>query len=531
MTEWKSWTAARAPAPVGAASPQVRLSDVRLDASATLSPEDTVKVRRLDFAGPGVTLKAGGTVRVPPKDSRQTITADGSVSLEADLARLGEILRPFGVLAPGSRMAGKAAFEGKVASDPEGLSGGGTLDVSDLNIHLAGPQISLQESAAHVPLTFALIAKEHRWQADLKGIRSGIVNGDAGGSLVLADAGTRVDGRCDLLCDGERIRAAFGSWIPQELRMAKSWRIVAGVSGPWAGEGAWNRKVSGLVGDGVIDTGTFAYRGLAGDQGKIRFHLADGQLALSPDAKQPSRLSVNEGAVTLGGRTDLRETPVLYTLSERLLAAERIHLNEEITREFLKFTSPILAVSVKPGGLLSASLEEAHVPLGKGGAQKARLRGQVWVENFEAELSGPFGDLVQWAGGQTQMPVQNLGPFDVDLQNGVFRIDNQELKVRQGVSLRINGKVSVDGTLNVTVGMPLTAGLLKRFGVSEKVLPILEDQQVRVPLTGTVDHPKLDEKALGAEIVKMGLEALRRKAVQDIGKWLDGAIRKREETP
>lgn len=155
----------------------------------------------------------------------------------------------------------------------------------------------------------------------------------------------------------------------------------------------------------------------------------------------------------------------------------------------------------------------------------------MWVENFEAELSGPFGDLVQWAGGQTQMPVQNLGPFDVDLQNGVFRIDNQELKVRQGVSLRINGKVSVDGTLNVTVGMPLTAGLLKRFGVSEKVLPILEDQQVRVPLTGTVDHPKLDEKALGAEIVKMGLEALRRKAVQDIGKWLDGAIRKREETP
>jgi hypothetical protein len=29
----------------------------------------------------------------------------------------------------------------------------------------------------------------------------------------------------------------------------------------------------------------------------------------------------------------------------------------------------------------------------------------------------------------------------------------------------------------------------------------------------------------------MGLEALRRKAIQDIGSWIDGAIRKREEKP
>ncbi len=511
--------------------PDVRLSDVRLDASATLAANDTVAIRRLDLSGPGVTLKAAGSVRTASEDSGRRTTADGSVSLQADLAQVTEVLRPFGVLAPGSRLAGKAVFDGKVASDPAGLAGTGTLDVTGLAVHLAGPQITLQEPTAHVPLTFAQVAKEHRWQVGLKGIRSALASGDASGSLVLADDTSTLDARCDLQCDGERMRAALGARIPAQLRMAKTWGITANVRGPWPRQGAWNEKAANLTGDGIVETGSFAYRGLAGDQGKIRLRLADGQLVLAPDAKQPSRMSVNEGTVTLGGRADLRATPASYDLSEHLLAADRIRLNEEVTREFLKFTSPILAVSVKPGGLLSTSIEEAHVPLAEGQAAKARVRGQVWIDGFQAELSGPLGQLVQWAGAPTQMPVQKLGPFDLDLKDGTFRISNQQLKIREGLALRLNGTVGVDGKIQVTVGMPLTAALLKRFGVSEKVLPMLADQEVRVPLKGTVDRPELDEKALGAEVVRMGLEALRRKAIQDIGSWIDGAIRKREEKP
>jgi len=506
------------------------LPDVHLDASLTRTPAGAFDVRRLDLSGPGLTLKAAGTLHPAVADGATSAPADGTVALAVDLAPLAEALRPFGLLAPGSRMAGRAAFDGKVASTARGLEGSGTLDLTALDVYLADSQFTLQEPTAHVPLTFAQVAQDRRWQVDLRGIQSALVRGNAGGSFTLADDRITLDTRCDLTCDGERLAAVLGPHLPDDLRLTKTWRIVADLRGPWTrGEGEWNQKVARLTSDATFESGAFDYRGLSGEGGKIRARLADGLLVLAADPKTPSRIPVNNGAVTLGGRMDLRPSPAAYDLAEHLVAADRIVLNEQIVRKFLKFTSPILAVSVKPGGLLSVSLDEVHVDLASGHGPQARLRGQVWIEKFQAELSGPLGDLVQRSGNPTQLPEQNLGPFALDLRDGYFRIDHQKTRLSESVSLDLDGRIGIDGSLDVTVSMPLTTKLLKHFGVSEKAMPLLEGQSIEVPLRGTVDRPTLNEKSLAASVVRMGLEVLRRKAAEDIGKWIEGAIEKREK--
>ena len=507
-----------------------KLPDVRLLAAATLAKDDSVQVRKLDLTGPGLTLQASGAVRLPDAAKHQGATGDGSVSLDADLAQLTDVLRPLGVLDKESIMAGKAKLNGRAASAKTGFSGSGTFDVTGLSMHIVGPDLTLVEPSVHVPIAFSYATAEDLWKIAIKGMKSGIASGDVDGSLGTVAGKTSLQARCDIRCDGEKVQAAVRSHLPKEMLLSKSWHVVGQASGPLRPQGSWNQRIADLTGEGTVDLGTFDYQGLTGDQGKVQLALANGRLALVHGAKEGSRFRLNEGTVVLGGNADMNASPAPYTLAEKLLVIDSVKLNEKITSKFLKFTSPILHLSVKPTGLLYASLTEARIPLGEGIAQHSDLRGQVWIKNFQAEISGPLATLIQWAGGKTQLPTQELGPFDLDLRDGVFYVKDQTLKLQEDFELEINGTISLEGPIDITVTMPLTGPMLKKFGVSEKNLTILADQELQVPIRGTIDKPKLDEAALAAQIAKLGLEASKREGMKDIGKMIEDALNKKKKT-
>jgi hypothetical protein len=46
-----------------------------------------------------------------------------------------------------------------------------------------------------------------------------------------------------------------------------------------------------------------------------------------------------------------------------------------------------------------------------------------------------------------------------------------------------------------------------------------------VPLTGTVEKPVLDQKAIGKHILAMAAEALKRRAVQEFGNILKDGLK------
>jgi hypothetical protein len=74
--------------------------------------------------------------------------------------------------------------------------------------------------------------------------------------------------------------------------------------------------------------------------------------------------------------------------------------------------------------------------------------------------------------------------------------------------------------MNVVVGVPLTDELLAKQKVSASAMPYLRGQTVSLPLTGTLDEPKLDEKAMGQLIAKAVAEAAKQKAIEVIGDFL-----------
>ena len=86
----------------------------------------------------------------------------------------------------------------------------------------------------------------------------------------------------------------------------------------------------------------------------------------------------------------------------------------------------------------------------------------------------------------------------------LIRIDNQKVDFRlvdgrvyhrnlqfvlSGVTVTTHGSVGLDETLAVLAEFPMPAGLLGKQAGSE-------NQTVKIPITGTIDKPKFDPKAL-----------------------------------
>jgi len=133
---------------------------------------------------------------------------------------------------------------------------------------------------------------------------------------------------------------------------------------------------------------------------------------------------------------------------------------------------------------------------------------------------GPLGRLVEATAAEPQSIAQTLGPVQVRLRDGVFHVPEHDLRYTETVSLRFGGRIGLDKRMNVMVGVPVTRALMQRYNVSERAMPYLKDVVLAVPLSGTIDAPEIDSKALAKRLGELALEAIKRETLKRLGDWL-----------
>lgn len=531
----------------------IALGDATLALSALVAADGSIQIRKADLAGPGVKAKVAGAVRLP-SETDKTLAANGSGTVSADLAKLARLLEPFGVVPANTEFQGQADFTGNIATTAGKVSGTGTLDVADLAVRLPEEKIAIGEPRVHLRATFAYDPRERRWDLATDGLESSMATGSARLSIILpleakpapAATGTasaapavpapatapaapalpiRFDAACDLACDALRVRSLLGNRLPDKLKLAGPWKISGRASGPLLSDGPWNQRLAALAGDGTITIDTFTYDKLTGGKGAVRWRLAAGQLLLSADPAQPSRLTVAGGIVTLGGRIDLRGPVARLLVTQPLRVVENVPLSDPGVRDYMKFTTPILAGSVGSDGRLSGDIESLDLPLA--GAEEKRGTGaaRFVIDNFQTELTGPFAMILGWFGQPTRTPVQRLGPIDVQLAGGFFIIREHPVVFGPDTRILIKGQIGLDESLNLELNTPLTAPILKRFGVPAVAAPYLVGQRLTMAMTGTIHKPQIDDKLVAKRIGQMVAEALKRKALEEIGGWLKKGLK------
>jgi len=530
------------------------LGDATLALSALVAADGSIQIRKADLAGPGIKAKVAGAVRLPSQADK-TLAANGSGTVSADLAKLSKLLEPFGVVPANTEFQGQADFTGNVTTTAGKVSGTGTLNVADLAVRLPEEKIAIEEPRVHLRATFAHDPRERRWDLATEGLESSLATGSARLSIILppeakpappaaptasaappapAAAGpapaapplpVRFDAACDLACDAVRVRDLLGNRLPDKLKLSGPWKISGRTSGALPPEGPWNQRLAGLAGDGTIAIDTFTYDKLTGGKGAVRWRLAAGQLLLSADPAQPSRLTVAGGTVTLGGRIDLRGPVARLLVTQPLRVVENVPLSDPGVRDYMKFTTPILAGSVGSDGRLSGDIESLDLPLAGAEEKQATGAARFVIDNFQTELTGPFAMILGWVGQPTRTPVQRLGPIDVQLAGGYFIIKEHPVVFGPDTRILIKGQIGLDESLNIELNTPLTAPILKRFGVPAMAAPYLVGQRLTMAMTGTIHKPQLDDKLVAKRIGQMVAEALKRKALEDLGGLLKKGLK------
>ncbi|MCX5675864.1 MAG: hypothetical protein NTX87_12735, partial [Planctomycetota bacterium] len=505
------------------AAREFRLADVSIGAAAAFAPDGAIDVKRATLVGPGLTVKAAGTARLPQTPGG-AVAADGTVVLKADLAELAKVLQPFGLLAPKSRLAGTADFDGKVASEASGIGGSGALAVTGLDVSLAEAGIVLKEPQAALPLTVRYASREKRWTAALAGLSSALATGNLSASWTESASAPAIQVDCNVAIDGERLTAALGKNLPAGLALSGPWRVAARVAGPLPPAGPWNQRIAGLAGDGTIAVARFQYEKLSGGNGSLRWRLASGVISIA-DPAQPSQLVLAGGRMNLAARVDLRGPVARLVIPQALRLLEDVPLSDPGVQDYVKFGSAVLAGSVNPQGRLGLEIDSLDLPLAAAEKNKAVGTGRFWIDNFQTQLSGPLATFLASYGTPTQSPVQKFGPVLVRLEGGVLRISEHSLLLSQDTTLLFHGNIGLDRQLDFEVNFPLSEKMLARFGASTTAMPYLVDQKISVPLTGTLDKMHLDDRVVAKRLGEMVLEAAKRRAVQEFGNLLRDGLK------
>jgi hypothetical protein len=508
------------------AAREFRLADVSLDAAAAVAPDGGINVKRATVVGPGLTVKAAGTARLSQTPGG-ALAADGTVVLKADLAELAKVLQPLGLLAPESRLAGTADFDGKVASEASGIGGSGALAVTGLDVSLAEAGIVLKEPQAALPLTVRYAPREKRWTAALAGLSSTLARGNASGSWTESAAGPAIQGECDLTLDGEGLTAALGKNLPAGLALSGPWRVAARVAGPLPPAGPWNQRIAGLAGDGTIKVGRFQYEKLSGGNGTLRWRLASGVISIA-DPAQPSPLVLAGGKINLAARVDLKGPVARLVIPQALRLLEDVPLSDPAVRDYLRFGIPLwLEGDVGSEGNVSVVIDALDLPLAEAQLGQAAGTGSFTIDRFHTHLSGVMALFLASAGlsTETKAPSQTLGPVAVRLQNSVFNMQQHDLIMNDNSVMKFQGRVGLDRRLEASVEVPVNVTMLRRFGLSDRDAQLVQNQRLLVGATGTIDKPRMDDQAFWKRLGEMALEALKRRAVQEFGNLLRDGLK------
>ncbi len=179
--------------------------------------------------------------------------------------------------------------------------------------------------------------------------------------------------------------------------------------------------------------------------------------------------------------------------------AQNIQLTQEMCDQVLAYASPVLAGAMQAQGACSIFIDRAVIPLSN--PSQADIFGWITFQQFQVS-SSPLLTLLQ-VEGTVSMAENATVPIRI-AQGRVAHLPtvlNFATKQRDSsgnvtgtrdFQVITSGSIGFDRTLNLVIDMPLPTGWLK----NEKLNTALKDQRLRVPLVGTLNQPKLDQKTL-----------------------------------
>jgi translocation and assembly module TamB len=214
----------------------------------------------------------------------------------------------------------------------------------------------------------------------------------------------------------------------------------------------------------------------------------------------PIETTLNGGKLRIQPNLKLEPEP-----TEMVLLAgpviEKAKITPEMCAGALGYAMPILANVAEAEGLISVTLEGGRLPLSA--PKTGEVKGTIVLHHAKVGANPILREL----GALLKMPPPTSlvkeckVPFH--MVNGKVHHSNLELAFGD-FTLKSSGVVGLDGSLAIVVETPIPP----RLAAAAKLTPAQAKQTIRIPIGGTVDHPRADARALESLTSTLGRSIL-----------------------
>ncbi len=486
-----------------------------------LLERETLELQHTRLSCPTVTVQAPTlTLGIDPVGAWQITT---STTVQGDLARMYRCL--MGPPANGRSSECGGTLAGRIDLRPD--EGRQTVQL-DLNLHnlvLGSPAAPVwRESRANLIGHGVYDLVKDSLQIAQLHLDSPTLNCDAAGQISALSSDMELSLEGKLGYDLEKLEPQLRPYLGQSVKLSgrdvRPFHLAGALRAGSVSDGGQSvAYASGssifthLHGDAAVNWQTLQALGCQIGAAELRGQLANGSFRVAP-----IEATLNQGRLHLEPTLRLDPLPLEVTLPKGRVI-EHAHLTPAACASALGYAVPVLANVAQAEGEISLDLQSGRVPLTE--PEKGDITG--WLTIHSAQVSA--GPLVQELSVLLKGPAtltlakDNIVPFR--MLNGRVYHTGLELHFPE-LTIRLSGSVGLDGSLALTAEMPVPP---KWLGSSKLAKSALGNQTIRLPIGGTLTHPKIDEHALSEASAIFARDT----AENVIRQEMDGKVKKEAE--
>ena len=453
-------------------------------------------------------------------DGNLDIKAEGK--FQADMTQLTPWMLAFGKLNPKTQLSGKSSGQASYSRIGGQEHLGLVSEILNLRVQLTD-QKAFDEP--RIQFNFDADADRSVKVFEIKRLKvdSSFLQATAEATTGLGRPGSPVKislrGQCDLARLSQLVRPLRPDWPV----MLGSGRVDVNLAGP-APHTIGPEWVSSLSGPAMVGFDQQSLNGLSFGPADINMQVEKGLLTVARTA-----IPANEGVMTVQAEVNLSKEKPFLTIKESIRMMEDVQINQQMSEGMLKFINPIFANNHKVSGTVQLNCDSLRIEELKTWKQNSKMTAQFSGKELRLlSHKGLMKDLTDLLGIDLSAKLGEVYPVSIELADGVVSYKDMHILFGELIDLSFSGQVGLDGKLKMTVGVPLLPAML---GNNPELIKYLGDQRIYLPITGTVDNPKLDIAALPKILEPLISEALRLMAIDKIGQLFEDLLKPKKIEP
>jgi len=294
---------------------------------------------------------------------------------------------------------------------------------------------------------------------------------------------SKLQGKADLEYDWAAVSDAASGFLPQGLSLQGKRSTLINFVSEYPADKTEKLLANLTTTKCSLGFDRALYRGLDFGPTDLNAQFENGVLRIDPFST-----TVSSGQITFAANADFTGDSTIIQIPQPI-SIQGVRINETLSREFrglLAYLNPMFKDFIGLSGGLNFSAEKLVMPLDPERRNDIQIVGTFGMDNVRLRPAGLLAQVISLIGEPPQARTK-IHPTSFTVRDGLVRYDNMQVDIGS-TPVNFKGAIGLDRSLDMMLALPL--GRKLRIG-DERI-----GTRIWVPLTGTIDKPKLDTAKL-----------------------------------